>query len=72
MKPCSCGVCGIALREGIELEYHKSDSPNNIGIVFAHDLCRDKMLSYMSGMNMVVDKTTPVEWDARLRRYVDS
>jgi hypothetical protein len=69
--PCSCAICGLPVKKGKEIEYHRHRNHEDSGYAYIHDECEEKMNAYMTGMCMTKDNVVTVEWSAEKGGYIN-
>lgn len=70
-SPCSCAICGLPVKEGREIAYHRHRNHEDSGYAYIHKECEEKMNTYMTGMGMVKDDAVPVTWSNDKGGYVN-
>jgi hypothetical protein len=67
--PCSCAICGLPVKKGKEIAYHRHRNYEDSGYAYIHEECEEKMKLYIIDMGMVNDGVVPVEWSTEKGGY---
>lgn len=66
MRPCSCAICGIPVKSGVEISYSRVDLR---GVAYVHDECVDAMKRYMPFKDMRLTSVANITWNYKKEAY---